>query len=100
MARSEENLPPVRSYFYAWIAIKLVLGLSWGTAYLALGIFNFWINIGCAFLMTALIAIFFMDLCQAPPLLRLAALVGFFWLMFLYVLTLADVLTRGLFRAF
>ena len=77
-----------------WIALLLLLGLSVGSAYIPLGVGNGIINYGVAATKATLVLIFFMHLDRSRALIRIAALCGLFWVIFLFSLSLADYLTR------
>jgi cytochrome c oxidase subunit 4 len=77
-----------------WLALLLLLALSVGSAYIPLGVGNGLINYGVATAKAALVVIFFMHLDRARALVRLAALAGVFWLLFLFSLSFGDYLTR------
>lgn len=78
-----------------WLALLLLLGLTVGSAYIPLGAFNGIINYAVAAAKAALVLIFFMHLDRSRALLRLAALTGLFWLLFLFSLAFGDYLTRN-----
>ena len=77
-----------------WLALLLLLTLSVGTAYVPLGPGNGLINYGVAVAKAVLVLVFFMHLDRSRALIRLAALCGLFWLMFLFALSFGDYLTR------
>jgi cytochrome c oxidase subunit 4 len=77
-----------------WLALLVLLALTVGSAFFPLGLFNALINIVIAAMKVALVMLFFMKLRSGSALLRLAALAGIFWLMFLFVLTATDYMTR------
>lgn len=78
-----------------WLGLLVLLGISVGSAYIPLGIGNGLINYGVAATKAALVLIFFMHLDRSRALLRLAALCGLFWVLFLFSLTFGDYLTRN-----
>lgn len=78
-----------------WLALLLLLGLTVGSAYVPLGAFNGIINYVVATAKAALVLIFFMHLDRSRALLRLTALAGLFWLVFLFSLAFGDYLTRN-----
>jgi cytochrome c oxidase subunit 4 len=78
-----------------WLALLLLLGLTVGSAYVPLGAFNGIINYAVATAKAALVLIFFMHLDRSRALLRLTALTGLFWLLFLFSLSFGDYLTRN-----
>ena len=74
--------------------LMLLLGLTLGSSYLELGIWNSVLNLGIAVLKAALIAWFFMHLRHSPPAVGVAAGVGLLWLLPLFWLTLVDYANR------
>ena len=85
----------IRTIFYAWIALVVLLALTIGASFLPLGKALVFANYGIAIAKTAIIVWFFMEMRTRNGLERLALGVGFIWLSFLLILSFADVLTRG-----
>lgn len=77
-----------------WLALLLLLALSVGTAYIPLGAGNGLINYGVAAAKAALVLVFFMHLDRSRALIRVAAMCGLFWLVFMFALSFSDYLTR------
>ena len=77
-----------------WAALLMLLGLTFGYAYLPHGPFKAEASIAIAIAKALLIAFFFMQLREAAWLVRLAALAGVVWASFLYLIAFADYLTR------
>ncbi|MGB6537812.1 MAG: hypothetical protein WBF58_17820 [Xanthobacteraceae bacterium] len=77
-----------------WLVLLAILAASAWSAFLPLGAFNPTINLLLAALMLAVLAIFLMDLRSATSVLRLVAAAGLFWVLFLFVLTFTDYLSR------
>lgn len=77
-----------------WLALLVLLGITVGSAYIPLGVFNGVINYTIAAAKAALVLIFFMHLDRSRALLRLAALAGIFWVLFMFSLSFCDYLTR------
>jgi cytochrome c oxidase subunit 4 len=77
-----------------WLALLVLLAVTVGSAYIHLGPLNNVINFTVAAIKAALIAVFFMNLKNSSPLLRLAALAGLLWLTLMFALTAGDYLTR------
>ena len=77
-----------------WIALVMLAVTTLGLAYVPLGRWNTPLGFGIAALKAVLIAVFFMNLRRPDPLLRVAGAASMLWIMFLFVLTFADVLTR------
>jgi caa(3)-type oxidase subunit IV len=78
-----------------WIALNGLLLLTLGSAYIQLGIGNLVANLAIATAKAGLVALYFMQLRSERAIIRLAAAAGLLWLLFLFILTFADVLTRG-----
>jgi cytochrome c oxidase subunit IV len=77
-----------------WAALLVLLGITVGGAYVPLGPFNTVLALAIAAAKAALVFIFFMHLTRSSALLRLAAVAGLFWLIFLFSLSLSDYFTR------
>jgi cytochrome c oxidase subunit 4 len=77
-----------------WAALLLLLMLSLGLAYVPMGLFTPAAGIFIAFVKAGLVILLFMELASSKPLIRLAALSGVVFLMAMFALTMADVLTR------
>jgi cytochrome c oxidase subunit 4 len=77
-----------------WLALLVLLGITVGSAYIPLGAGNGIINYGIAAAKVALVLIFFMHLDRSRALIRLAALSGVFWVLFMFSLSFGDYLTR------
>lgn len=77
-----------------WFALLVLLAATVGSAYIPLGVGNGIVNYTIAAAKAALVLVFFMHLDRARALLRLAALSGLFWVLFLFSLSFGDYLTR------
>lgn len=84
-----------RTYVLTYIALMVLLGLTWGVAYLPLGAWNLVVALGIAGAKAALVIFVFMHLRSSPRLVWLFAAAGVFWLMILFGLTLNDYISRG-----
>ena len=87
---------PVRTYFAVFGALLLLTGATTAVAYVDLG--GHWndvvaLTIACT--KAGLVLLWFMHLRFSSRLIVLFAAAGLFWLLLLFTLTLADVLTRG-----
>jgi cytochrome c oxidase subunit IV len=81
-------------YFVAWLVLVLLTGLSLLSAFLGLGVYGPVIQFGIAATQSAIVFILFMRLKGAPSLKWIFAGAGFFWLSFLYGLSMMDYATR------
>lgn len=79
-------------YFYLMALLALTVGL--GT--IALGSWGPPISMTIALAKAVLIVMFFMKIRESSPSLRLVAMAALLWLIFLFGMTGADYLTRGL----
>jgi cytochrome c oxidase subunit 4 len=77
-----------------WAALMALLALSVVLAHVPMGALTGAAGIVIAFVQAGLICVLFMELIEARPLIRLAAMSGFIFLAGLFALTLADVLSR------
>lgn len=94
---SERGMSALRLWIkpsLVWLALLLLLGATVGSAYIPLGAFNGVLNYTIAAGKAALVLIFFMHLNRSPARIRLAAVIGFVWLIFLFTLTFGDYVTR------
>lgn len=77
-----------------WAVLMLLLLLTLALAYVPMGRLSPAIGIVIAAIKAGLVALLFMELADARPLIRLAAMAGIVFLAALFLLTLADVLSR------
>jgi cytochrome c oxidase subunit 4 len=80
--------------FLSWIGLCLLLGTTTGLAYLPMGSMNLAVSLAIAAAKVSIIAIVFMELSRAAGVVRLASIVGIFWLAFLFLLIFTDYLSR------
>jgi cytochrome c oxidase subunit 4 len=86
---------PKSTYYEVAASLGILLAATVLAAQLDLGGWNGPIALTIAFTKAALIAVFFMNLRFATPLLRLFAASGLIWFAIMMTFVLADVLTRG-----
>ncbi|MBM1143999.1 hypothetical protein ASALC70_00334 [Alcanivorax sp. ALC70] len=93
---SRDKTPPsATGRFVALYALLLVLlGANMAGTLLPLGAYAIPARLAVAVAMVAVIATTFMRLRQGSVLVRLVALMSLLWILFLFVLTFADFLTR------
>jgi cytochrome c oxidase subunit IV len=77
-----------------WLGLLLLLATTVGAAYAPLGAFGMAANLLIAGLCVGLIAILFMGLARSSVLVRLASGAGILWLLFLFLLSAGDYLSR------
>ncbi len=85
---------PALPYVVAWLVLMALLGLSVLSAYLDIGLFHPVVQYGIAATQAAIVFIVFMRLRGRPSLKWVFAGAGFFWLIFLYGLSMTDYGTR------
>ncbi|HJU71467.1 MAG TPA: cytochrome C oxidase subunit IV family protein [Paucimonas sp.] len=78
-----------------WLGLMALLALTFGSAWLPLGIWNGIINLGIAALKAGLVAAFFMHLNTGSGLIRIVAAAALFTLALLFALSGGDYATRG-----
>jgi cytochrome c oxidase subunit 4 len=84
-----------RSHVARVLVVLLALaGLSWALALVPLGGFGVYVALGIATAKASLVALFFMELADAPATLRIAAVLAPSLVALLVGLALADVLSR------
>jgi cytochrome c oxidase subunit 4 len=77
-----------------WVALMILLLLTFGSSYLKLGAWNSMINLFIAVAKALLVAIYFMELRRASPLLRIASVTALLTLGLLFGLSGTDYSTR------
>lgn len=77
-----------------WAALLVLLFSSLGLAYVPLGVWNFPVGVGIAFIKAGLVAWFFMQVNRASTLTRLAAGLAFVFIAAMFTFTLTDLFTR------
>ncbi|MGA7263439.1 MAG: cytochrome C oxidase subunit IV family protein [Stellaceae bacterium] len=85
---------PALLYIIAWLVLVVLTGVSIATAFLGLGMYVPVIQFAIAATQASIIFILFMRLKGSPSLRWLFAGAGFFWLLFLYGLSMTDYATR------
>ena len=84
----------IRLPLLALAALTVLLGTTIAVAYVHLGAMNLVMSLLIAAIKIAVIALIFMELLKSTGIQRLAAGVGLFWLIFLFLLSFADYLSR------
>lgn len=79
-----------------WCAMLVLLGITVAVAVIfpAIGVWHSAVNLLIAGILIFLVMSFFMHLATSEGILRLMAGVGFFWLIFMFTLGLADYFSR------
>ena len=96
--RTHDRVPGVweltKGPLLVWAIMLVLLAISAGSAYVPLGPFNAALNLAVAAVMVFLLAAFLMNLRWSSTLVRIIAASGLFWLIFMFVLTFTDYLSR------
>ena len=83
-----------RRNILVWLALLLLLMLTFGVAHFSLGVGNVVAGLAIATIKAGLVVMIFMGLRSAKTLIKLVSAAGVFWLIFMFALTLSDVLAR------
>ncbi len=86
--------PRPKVYVLVWLALLALLAVTVSSAFVPLGWANTPVNLAISVTQAALVMLFSMHLRFAHPLLKVIAVIGFFGIAILIVLSLFDVLTR------
>lgn len=86
---------PKGIFIRVWLALLVLLALTWGLAQLDLGRFNPVAALTIAIVKMLLVLLYFMHLRYSTRLTWIFAAAGFIWLLIMVDLTLSDYLTRG-----
>lgn len=81
-------------FIVAWAILLLLAGVSVWTAYLGMGIWAPMAEFGIAAVQAAIVFVLFMRLKGPASLKLIFAVSGFFWLLFLYGLSMTDYSNR------
>jgi len=91
----DAHILPRKVYYRIWLALLLLLLLTWGLAQINLGPFNIVVMLTIAVAKMLLVILFFMHVKYNPRLTWIFVAAGFIWLLIMIELTLSDYLTRG-----
>jgi cytochrome c oxidase subunit IV len=83
-----------RRNILVWLALLVLLVLTFAAAHLPLGVGNVVVGLAIAIIKAGLVVMIFMGLRGADALIKLASAAGIFWVFFLFALTLSDVIAR------
>ena len=85
----------LQTFGFAWAAMMLLLGLTYGLSFVLTGATAALANLSIAAMKAALIYWFFMHGRTESGIVRLSSLVGGVWLMVMFVLTFSDYFSRS-----
>jgi cytochrome c oxidase subunit 4 len=90
-----KHLVPVRVYLTIFTLLMILTGVTVGVSFIDLGAWNSVVAIVIAVVKMLLVVLYFMHVRYSKTLTWAVVAGGFFWLLLLLGLTLADYLTRG-----
>jgi|GEM_PF-326877 len=92
---NSESIVSVRAYVLVFIGLLVLTGITTAVAFVDLGAgWNTALALAIAVMKALLVILFFMHVLYSRPLTWVFVGAGFFWLVILFVLTLADYFTR------
>ncbi|HWQ92276.1 MAG TPA: cytochrome C oxidase subunit IV family protein [Clostridia bacterium] len=83
-----------KMYVLIWLALMVLLVVTWGVAQVDLGLFNTPVAMGIAFLKMVLVVLFFMHVRYESKLTWIFVAAGLIWFAIMVDLTLTDYLSR------
>ena len=84
-----------KTYLLVFIALMALLWATIAAASINLGAFNTPVALAIAGIKASLVILFFMQVRYGSNLVKIFAVAGFFWLLILFLFTMADYVTRG-----
>lgn len=92
----EHHSIPARTYYIVFAALMVLMVMTVGARFVDFGsVINVMIAMGIAIAKTVLIVLYFMHVRYNTPLTKVFAATGFVFLLILFVLTMADYLSRN-----
>jgi cytochrome c oxidase subunit IV len=92
---SEGHIAPLRLYYTIFAALMVGTIITVWVAFFDLGPFNNVVMLGIACTKALLVVLYFMHVRWSTRLTWVFAGAGFFWLLILFSLTMADYMSRG-----
>ena len=89
-----EHVTSIRTYLLVFGALMVLTAVTVWVAFLDLGTMNDLVALAIAVTKATLVVLWFMHVASSTKLTKLVVLAGFFWLLILFGLTLADYTTR------
>src|ERR1700756_4304288 len=94
MSDNEHSHPTPGLYLMILIALVIGTCLTWGIAFIDLGIMNPVVALTIAVIKAVLVILFFMHVKYSSKLTKITISAGFFWLMIMITMSLSDYLAR------
>jgi cytochrome c oxidase subunit 4 len=88
------KIPPRNILIGIWFVLSILMLTNFGLSHFNVGVAGTAVSLTIAFTQMVLVILFFMRLRQSSKIVRLAAATGYCWLAIMFVLALADYLTR------
>ena len=92
---SAGHVAPKSMYYMVFLALLVGTGLTVAAAFVDMGPMNNVVMLTIAGVKASLVVLFFMHVRWSTRLTWVVAMAGFFWLLILFGLGMADYLTRG-----
>lgn len=92
---SAGHVAPKSMYYMVFLALMVGTGLTVAAAFVDMGAMNNVVMLLFAAIKASLVILFFMHVRWGTRLTWVIAMAGFFWLLILFGVTMADYLTRG-----
>ncbi len=92
---TQERIVSIQTYIVVFVALLVLLGLTYALAFVDLGPLNVIVALSIAVLKALLIVLYFMHVRHGSRLTWVFAGAGVFWLLIMFALTMGDFLTRG-----
>jgi cytochrome c oxidase subunit 4 len=90
-----DHVTPVSAYLAIFGGLMVLTVITVAVAWLDLGTLNIAVALGVAVVKASLVVLYFMHLKYSSRLTWVVAAAGFFWLLILFGITMADYATRG-----
>ncbi len=85
---------PPAAVLWSWVALLLLLVATFGLAHVPMGAGNITVALAIGWIKGLIVALVFMKLARGRSVRWVVAGAGFFWLMFMFGLTMTDYATR------
>jgi len=91
----EHHIAPKSMYFTIFGALMALTVITVAVSYVDLGRANVMVALAVAGVKATLVVLWFMHVKHNTPLVKLTVATGFLWLVFMFVITFSDYLSRG-----
>ena len=96
MSNSHSNhiITPVSTYVVIFVSLLVLTFVTYWVATIDMGWLNTPVALAVALLKASLVVIYFMGVRYNTPLTKVVVIAGFFWLLIMFGLTMADYVSR------